>query len=193
MAFCWPTTRCCRRCLDVLEAIGDVAEDHVLGNLRGVRDHRDDVLFPHLPAAVDLGPHGGRVEPADDLVGQVEVPHVARRHVERGIDRFVEQLDRVVPLETRTEVVEDPPRLLDRRLGDLDAAEAARQRLVFLDVFLVLAERGRGDHPDLAAGEHRLEDVRRVRRRAERRAGADHRVGLVHEQDQVRAAPSARG
>ena len=67
-----------------------------------------------------------------------------------------------------------------------DAAEAARERLVFLDVFLVLAERRRGDHPDLAAREHRLEDVGRVRRRAERRAGADHRVRLVDEQDQVR-------
>ena len=73
-----------------------------------------------------------------------------------------------------------------RRLADGDAAEAARQRLVLLDVLLVLAERRRGDHPDLAAGEDRLEDVGGIRRRAERRSGADHRVRLVDEQDQVR-------
>ena len=73
-----------------------------------------------------------------------------------------------------------------RRLAHGDAAEAPRQRLVFLDVLLVLAERRRRDHPDFAARQHRLEDVRRVRRRAERRAGADHRVRFVDEQDQVR-------
>ena len=70
--------------------------------------------------------------------------------------------------------------------SDLHGAEPARQRLVFLDVFLVFAQRGRTDHADLAAREHRLEHVGRIRRRAERRAGADHRVRLVDEEDQVR-------
>ena len=69
---------------------------------------------------------------------------------------------------------------------NLHAAEAARERLVFLDVLLVFAERGRGNHADLAARQHRLEHVGGVRRRAERRAGADHRVRLVDEQDEVR-------
>ena len=141
---------------------------------------------PDFPAAIDLGAHGGRVEPADDLVRQVQVPLIARRHLERRLDRIVEQTDRVVALEPRPQVVEDAARLLERRLGHLHGAEAPRQRLVFLDVFLVLAERRRADHAHFAAREHRLEDVGGVRRRAERRAGADHRVRLVDEQDQVR-------
>ena len=47
-------------------------------------------------------------------------------------------------------------------------------------------ERRRADDADLAAREHRLEHVGGVGRRAERRAGADHRVHFVDEQDQVR-------
>ena len=68
----------------------------------------------------------------------------------------------------------------------LHGAEASRQRLVFLDVLLVLAQRRGADHAHFAAREHRLEDVGGVRRRAERGAGADHRVRLVDEEDQVR-------
>ena len=47
-------------------------------------------------------------------------------------------------------------------------------------------ERRRADDADLAAREHGLEHVGRVRRRAERGAGADHRVHFVDEEDQVR-------
>ena len=171
--------------LDVLEAIGDVAVDHVLGDLSGVRNDRHHILLVDLPPAVHFGAHGSRVEPSDDLVGQMQVPHVARRHVERGFERLVEHADRVVSFQARAEVVENPPRFFKRRLGDEHRTEAARERFVFLDVFLVFAERRRGDHPDLAARERRLQHVGRVRRRAERRAGADHRVGLVHEQNEI--------
>ena len=175
------------RLLDVAEAVGDLAEHHVLRNARDLRNDLDDVLPVHFPAAVDLRLHRGGVEPADDLVGQLQVPHVAGRHLERGLDRLVLDPDRVVALEARPQVVEDRPRLFDRRLVDLHGAEAARERLVLLDELLVLAQRRRADDPDLAAGQHRLEDVGRVGRRAQRRAGADHRVDFVDEQDQVRA------
>ena len=73
----------------------------------------------HFPAAIDLGAHRRGVEPADHLVRQVQVAHVARRHLERGLDRLVEQADRVVALEARPQVVEDAARLLDRRLADV--------------------------------------------------------------------------
>ena len=94
--------------------------------------------------------------------------HISRRHLERCFDRFVLDTDRVVPLEPRPQVVEDGPRLFDRRLGDVHCAEAARERFVFLHELLVFAERGRADDPDLAAREHRLEDVGGVRGSAER-------------------------
>ncbi len=125
--------------LDVAEPIRYVAEHHVLGNPRDLGDDVDDVVAGDFPAPADLGADGGGVEPADDLVRQLQVPHVARRHLERRLDRFVLDAHRVVALEARPQVVEDRARLLDRRLDDVDGAEAARQRLVFLDELLVLA------------------------------------------------------
>ena len=70
------------------------------------------------------------------------------------------------------------------RLADVDRLEAALERGVLLDVLLVLVERGRADGAQLAAGEHRLEQVGRVDR-ALGGAGADDRVQLVHEQDDL--------
>ena len=68
-----------------------------------------------------------------------------------------------------------------RRLVDHHRLEAALQRGVLLDVLAVLVERGRADHVQLTAGEHRLEHVARVHR-ALGGAGADHGVQLVDEQ-----------
>ena len=150
-----------------------------------MRDHRDDIVRANLEPTIDLGANRRGVEPADDLVRQTQVPHVSRGHVERRLDSFVEDAHGVVPFQPRPQVVQNAACLLDRRLAHLHGAEAAGQRLVFLDVFLVLAERGRADDPDLSAREHRLEHVRRVRRCAERGARANHRVGLVDEQQEV--------
>ena len=72
------------------------------------------------------------------------------------------------------------------RLGHEHGAEAPRQRLVFLDEFLVLAERRRADDADFTPGEHALQDVGRVGRCAQRRPRADERVRLVDEENQVR-------
>ena len=68
------------------------------------------------------------------------------------------------------------------RLVDLDRLEAPLERRVLLDVLAVLVERRRADAAQLAAGEHRLEQVGGVDR-ALGRAGADDRVQLVDEQD----------
>ena len=64
--------------------------------------------------------------------------------------------------------------------------EAALERGVLLDVLAVLVERGRADRAQLAAGEHRLEQVRGVDG-ALGGAGADDRVQLVHEEDDLAA------
>ena len=170
----------------VAEPGRDFAEDHVFGDLRDLRNHVDDIGRRDLPATSDFGLDGGGVEPADHLVRQLQVAHVARRHLECGLDRLVLDPHRVVPFEPRAQVEQDVPRLLDRRLVDLHGPEAARERLVFLDELLVFAERGRADDADLAAREYRLEHVGGVGRRAERRTGANHRVDFVDEQDQVR-------
>ena len=69
-----------------------------------------------------------------------------------------------------------------RRLAHEHRLEAALQRRVLFDVLAVLVERRRADRAQLAAREHRLQQVRRVDR-ALGRARADDRVQLVHEQD----------
>ena len=82
------------------------------------------------------------------------------------------------------QAAQDRDRLLDRRLVDEDRLEAPLERGVLLDVLAVLVERRRADRVELAAGEHRLEQVRGVHR-ALGRAGADDRVELVDEQDDL--------
>ena len=62
--------------------------------------------------------------------------------------------------------------------------EAPLERRVLLDVLAVLVERGRADRVQLAAGQQRLEHVRRVER-AFGRAGAHDGVQLVDEQDDL--------
>ena len=69
---------------------------------------------------------------------------------------------------------------------DLDRLEAALEGGVLLDVLAVLVERGRADGLQLAAGQHRLQDRRGVDR-ALGGTGADERVQLVDEQDDVAA------
>ena len=80
------------------------------------------------------------------------------------------------------QAAQDRDRLLDRRLVDEDRLEAPLERGVLLDVLAVFVERGRADGVELAAGEHRLQQVRGVHR-ALGRARADDRVELVDEQD----------
>ena len=82
-----------------------------------------------------------------------------------------------------------------RRLVDQHRLEAALQRGVLLDVLAVLVERGGADAVQFAARQHRLEQVAGVHR-AFGLAGADDRVQLVDEQDdlalRIPAPPSAR-
>ena len=87
----------------------------------------------------------------------------------------------MVHLEALAQAAQDRDRVLDRRLVDQHRLEAALERGVLLDVLAVLVERGRADAVQLAAGEHRLEHVAGVHR-ALGRAGADHGVQLVDEQ-----------
>ena len=72
-----------------------------------------------------------------------------------------------------------------RGLADEDLLEAALQRRVLLDVLAVLVQRRRADHPQLTAGEHRLDHVAGVHRGLAGRAGADDGVQLVDEGDDL--------
>ena len=84
----------------------------------------------------------------------------------------------------RLEAAEDRDRVLDVRLADEHRLEPPLQGRVLLDVLAILVERRRADAPQLAAGERRLQQIGRVAA-ALGRAGADDRVQLVDEQDDV--------
>ena len=82
------------------------------------------------------------------------------------------------------QAAQDRDRVLDRRLVDEHRLEAAGKRRVLLDMLAVLVERGRADAVQLAARQRRLQQVGRIHR-AIGLAGADQRVHLVDEQDDL--------
>ena len=126
----------------------------------------------------------GLVDQVDRLVGQEAVGDVAAREQRRGDDRRVLDAHAVVHLVALLEPAQDRDRVLHGRLVHEHGLEAALERGVLLDVLAVLVERGGADRAQLAAGEHRLEQVGGVDR-ALGGAGADDRVQLVHEQDHL--------
>ena len=133
-------------------------------------------------------PAGGLVHQVDGLVGQEAVGDVAVRELGRGDERRV--LDPhafVMGFVARLEAAEDGDRVFDVRLADEHRLEAPLQGRVLFDVLAILVERRRADAAQLAAGEGRLEQVGRVAA-AFGRAGADDRVQLVDEQDDVASA-----
>ena len=101
-----------------------------------------------------------------------------------GDERGVADAHAVVRLVRLLQAAEDRDRVGHRRLADEDRLEAPLERRVLLDVLAVLVERRRADAAQLAAREHGLQHVRRVDR-AFGCAGADDRVQLVDEEDEV--------
>ncbi len=153
------------------------------------RDDRLDLLGgDRLLALVGRHQHLHRadlVDHVDRLVGQLAVVDVARRELDRRLDRVGRVLDLVMLLERRAEAGEDLDRILDRRLVDVDLLEAPEQGPVLLEMVAELLVGGRADAADRPARQGRLEQVRSVHRAARGRAGADHGVDLVDEQDRV--------
>ena len=90
--------------------------------------------------------------------------------------------DAVVLLVFVLQAAQDRDGVLDRRLGDEDRLEPARQSGVLFDVLAVFVERGGADAMQFAARQRGLQQVGRIHR-AVGLAGADQRVHLVDEQD----------
>lgn len=127
--------------------------------------------------------HGARlVDEVDGLVRQVAVGDVAVRERRGGDDRVVGDLDAVEDLVPRLQTTQDGDGVLHGRLLHQNGLEAALERRVLFNVLPVLVQRGRADAVQLAAREHRLEQIARVHR-AFGLARADDGVQLIDEQD----------
>ena len=126
----------------------------------------------------------GLVDEVDRLVGQLTPGDVAVGEHRGRDERSVADAHAVVRLVALLQPAQDRDRVDDGRLADEDRLEAPLQRGVLLDVLAELVERGRADRAQLAARQHRLEQVRGVDR-ALRRAGTDDRVELVDEEDDL--------
>ena len=138
--------------------------------------------------AADAQAAAGLVDEVDRLVRQVAVGQVAVGQVGRGHQGLVGDAHGVVRLVAVAQALEDVDGQRHRRLVDLDRLEAPLEGGVLLEVLAVLVDGGGADGLQLAAGQHRLEDGGGVDG-ALGGAGADQRVDLVDEQDDV--APGA--
>ncbi len=165
-------------------------DTHGLG--RNPRDLGDDVLdFARGdgPLLLGLGQDalcGARlVDDIDRLVGQMTVVDVARRQLRRRGQRRRSVFDAMMVLEARLQAAQDRHGLVDRGFRHVDLLEAARQGVILLENAAIFGVRGRADAPELAGGQSRLQQVRRIERPARRCAGADQGVNLVDEENRL--------
>ena len=175
--------------------VGELALDRLL-HLGALGAHRGELDLELADGAVGLvelerarvdlhlQPRRRLVDEVDRLVGQLAVGDVAVGEDRRGDERAVANPDAMVRLVLLLQPAQDRDRVGHGRLADEDGLEAALERGVLLDVLAVLVERRRADGAQLAAREHRLQHLRRVDG-ALRRAGADDRVQLVDEEDDL--------
>src|SRR6185503_14689932 len=100
-------------------------------------------------------------------------------------DRVVGDADAVVDLVALLQAAEDRDGRLDGRLAHEDGLEAALEGGVLLDVLAVLVQGGGADAAELASSEGGLEQLGGVLGALAGGAGADHRVELVDEEDDL--------
>ena len=150
--------------------LADAPLDHV-----DLERHRVDL---------DAQARRGLVDEVDRLVGKLAAGDVAVGEHGGRDERGVLDAHAVVHLVALLQAAQDRDRVLDRRLAHEHGLEPALERGVLLDVLAVLVERGRADHAQLTAREHRLDHVAGVDR-AFGAARAHDRVQLVDEGDDL--------
>ncbi len=164
--------------------VGLLRERHLL-DLQPAHRALDGVDLDGPGVDLHAEPGRGLVDEVDGLVGQEPGGDVAVGQRGGGDERGVGDPHAVVHLVALLESAQDADGVLDGRLADVDLLEAALERRVLLDPLAVLVERGGADHPQLAAGQHRLDHVAGVHRALTGRAGADDGVQLVDERDDL--------
>ncbi len=178
--------------LDLLLEIGEPALRRVVGllfqclalDLQLNQSSLEPVHLLGLGVYFHANTRRGLVDQVDRLVRQLPVADVAVRKRRGRDDRGVRDLDLVVDLVALLQATQDRDRVLDARLIDKHLLEPALERRVLFDVLAVLVERSRADAVQLAARERGLQHVAGVHR-ALGLAGADHRVQLVDEKNDL--------
>ena len=158
--------------------------ERVVLDLEALRAADQHVELVRHRVDLDAQAARGLVHQVDRLVGQEAVRDVAMREGRGGDQRGVLDAHAVVHLVALLEPAQDRDGVGHRRLAHVDGLEAPLERGVLLDAGAVLVERRRADGAQLAAREHRLQQVGRVDG-ALGLAGADDRVQLVDEEDHL--------
>ena len=127
---------------------------------------------------------GGLVDQVDGLVRQLTAGDVPVRQRGGSDQRVVADRDLVVRLIPLLQAAQDGNRVLDGRLAHVHLLESAFQRRILLHVLAVLVERGGADQAEFSARQHGLQHIAGVHR-AFGRAGADDRMDLVDERDDL--------
>jgi hypothetical protein len=142
--------------LEMLEHLLVVGADRLGRDPRHGRDHRLDLLGgDHFLAARRWHQHLHRadfVDHVDRLVRELAVVDIARRQLDRALDRVGRVADVVVALERRVKPGDDLDRVLDRGLVHIDLLETAQERAILLKVVAELLVRRRSDTADGAGG-----------------------------------------
>ena len=125
------------------------------------------------------------VDHVDRFVRQLAVVDIAHGQLHGGLDGLAGVADFVEVLEIGLQPLDDLYRVGDRRFVHVDFLEAPHQRAVLLEILAIFLVSRRADAPQRALRQRGLQQIGGVHRAARGRAGSDHRVDFVDEQDRV--------
>ena len=129
--------------------------------------------------------HGaGFIHQVDGLIRQEPIGDIAVGQGSGGDQGVVADLDAVEDLVPLLQAAQDGDGVLNGRFIHLHRLEPAFQRGVLLDILAVLVQRRRTDAVQLAAGQHRFEQVARIHGTVGL-ACTDDGVQLINEEDDL--------
>ena len=129
---------------------------------------------------------GRLIDEVNGFVGQETVRDVTVGQHGGSEDRGVLDLHAMVNLIPLLQAAQDRDRIFNGRLTDVRFLEAAFQRFVLLDIFLILAQGGSANAAQVAARQRRLQHVGRIDG-ALGGSGPNKRVKLVDKKNNLAA------
>ena len=134
---------------------------HLDLHLHNLPVHLIEILRERIHLRLDHG--AGFIHQVNRLVRQKPVRDITVRQRRSGNQGRILNFDAVIDLEAVLQTAQDGDGILHRGFIDHDRLEPAGKRLVLLNVLPVLVQRRRADAVQLAARQHRLEHIARVK------------------------------